>query len=145
MDRVGPTDYRIRIGGVEKVYHINMLKRYFEASTERKDASQTARNSSEVAAPEAEEVIAASVVEEETDDVELDVPGTSTRKVETVSDVNVGDEFGSEQQRQLWELLHEFEDIFSSLLGDRTRMPGNCVGGQQTASLLVWQTVRFAD
>jgi len=67
--RVGPTDYRIRIGGVEKVYHINMLKRYFEASTERKD--------------------------------ELDVPGTSTGKVETVSDVNVSDELGSEQQRQL--------------------------------------------
>ena len=81
VDRVGPTDYRIRIGGVEKVYHINMLKRYFEASTERKDASQTARNSSEVAAPEAEEVIAASVVEEETDDVELDVPGTSTGRL----------------------------------------------------------------
>jgi len=101
VDRVGPTDYRIRIGDVEKVYHINMLKRYFEASTERKDASQTAINSSEVAAPEVEEVIAAAVVEEETDDVELDVPGTSTGKVETVSDVNVSDELGSEQQRQL--------------------------------------------
>ena len=96
MDRVGPTDYLICTEGVEKVCHINMLKKYFEASTERKDASQTARNSSEVAAPEVEEVIAAAVVEEETDDVELDVFGTSTGKVETVSDVNVGDELGSE-------------------------------------------------
>ena len=31
MERVGPTDYRIRVGDGERIYRINMLKRYYEA------------------------------------------------------------------------------------------------------------------
>ena len=40
VERVGMTDYRIRIGKTEKVYHINMLKKYFESA----DSSEGVRS-----------------------------------------------------------------------------------------------------
>ena len=78
VERVGPTDYRIRIGGVEKVYHINMLKKYYESSSKRLSASQTLKGGNEV--------IAAAVVEEEADD---DVPGNSLSDAESIDDVHI--------------------------------------------------------
>ena len=109
VERVGPTDYRIRIGGVEKVYHINMLKKYYESSSKRLSASQTLKGGNEV--------IAAAVVEEEADDVELDVPGNSLSDAESIDDVHISGELDLEQRNQLWELLREFGDIFSSIPG----------------------------
>jgi len=113
VDRVGPTDYRIHIKGVEKVYHINMLKKYHESSARKQTVSQTSKIGHDNADAE---VVAAAVVEEETNDVELDVPGNSNAN-ETVKDVHISDELELEQRNQLWKLLHEFEDIFSDLPG----------------------------
>ena len=112
VDRIGPADYRIRINGVEKVYHINMLKKYHESSTAGKQSvSQTSKIGHDVADAE---VVAAAVVEEETDDVEFDVPGNSSNANEAVKDVHISDELELEQRNQLWKLL---KDIFSDLPG----------------------------
>lgn len=113
VDRVGPTDYRIRIGDVEKVYHINMLKKYHESPTEKQSVSHTSKSKTDTVA----EIVAAAVVEEEIDDVELDVPGKSSNATETVNNVHISDELDPEQRNQLWKLLREFEDIFSDLPG----------------------------
>ena len=113
VDRVGPTDYRIRIGDVEKVYHINMLKKYHESPIEKQSVSHTSKSKTDTVA----EIVAAAVVEEEIDDVELDVPGKSSNATETVNNVHISDELDPEQRNQLWKLLREFEDIFSDLPG----------------------------
>ena len=107
VDRVGPTDYRIRIGDVEKVYHINMLKN-ITSHLQKSSVSHTSKSKTDTVA----EIVAAAVVEEEIDDVELDVPGKSSNATETVNNVHISDELDPEQRNQLWKLLREFEDIF---------------------------------
>ena len=115
-ERVGPTDYRIRVGNMEKIYHINMLKKYYEVSSAKQNQEKN----------EHIEEAAAAILQEEDDDsdkmvlpVVADIP---TLKGETVADVNVNDKLSPEQQQQLRSLLQEYEDIFSDCPGTTSQI-----------------------
>ena len=70
-ERVGPTDYRVAVGDSTKVYHINMLKKYFAPSDECKDSRDRVREGK--GEPE---VIAATVLEEgPEDELQMSLPG----------------------------------------------------------------------
>jgi len=112
-ERVGPTDYRVAVGDSTKVYHINMLKKYFAPSDECKDSRDRVREGK--GEPE---VIAATVLEEgPEDELQMSLPGGDGGASKTVKEVHVSDELDSEQQKQLWQLLQKFEDIFSDRPG----------------------------
>jgi len=110
-ERVGLTDYRVRMGDTEKVYHINMLKQYYEKARAANDTSS--RRSDD--AGYVEELAAALV--EEGEDVNLPLPATSSSHEagETVADVHISDD--QEERDRLQELLLEYEDIFSDQPG----------------------------
>jgi len=96
VERVGVTDYRIRIGKTEKMYHINMLKKYFESGDSSKGVSGASKNTEESSDLEC---VAAAVIEDETDeDGELMLPGLSPGGSETVKDVHISSDLSEEQQ-----------------------------------------------
>ena len=116
FERVGMTDYRIRIGKSEKVYHIYMLKKYFESGDSSEGVSGASKNIEESSDLEN---VAAAVIEDETDeDVELMLPGLSPGGSETVKDVHISSDLSEEQQQQWWQLVNEFQDIFSDRPGE---------------------------
>jgi len=116
VERVGMTDYRIRIGKTEKVCHINMLKKYFELGDSNKGVSGASKNTEK--SSDLENVAAAAIEDETDEDVELMLPGLSPGGSETVKDVHISNDLSDEQQQQLWQLVNEFQDIFSDRPGE---------------------------
>jgi len=114
-ERVGLTDYRVRIGDTEKVYHINMLKRYFEAANSASNISTSLRSSEDTSC--VEELVAALVEEDGDVNLPLPVSSSSHEAGETVADVHISDELGVEEREQLQALLLEYQDIFSDRPG----------------------------
>jgi len=117
IERMGPTDYRIRVGNTEKIYHINMLKRYYETSSAKLSLPSVEEKQEESICPQ---VAVAVVMEEEDDDDKTVLPviaGIPTLDCETIAEVHVNEELPPEQQQQLRALLQEYEDIFSDRPG----------------------------
>jgi len=117
IERMGPTDYRIRVGNTEKIYHINMLKRYYETSSAKLSLPSVEEKQEESICPQ---VAVAVVMEEEDDDDKTVLPviaGIPTLDGETIAEVHVNEELPPEQQQQLRALLQEYEDIFSDRPG----------------------------
>jgi len=118
-ERVGPTDYRIRVGNQEKIYHINMLKRYYEAYDD-KEQSETSTTEAENLNLDvsASETIAAAVLEQgNPDENPLVIPVCSVGASEIFRDVTLSDDLTPEQRRELMDLLEEYQDIFSDVPG----------------------------
>lgn len=110
-DKVSPVDYKIRVrGGKEKVFHVNMLKLWHERVDNDKGNTVTA----DVAA--CLKVISGLNTDEGTDDSEMNTAITPVlRRKESVEDVNISPELTVEENKQLQELLSEYEDIFSDV------------------------------
>jgi len=129
---VGEVDYKIEINpGKVKMYHINMLKRYFHRENEQKDVlrkvderKQEARITNGVGSENQEINQAASVArvleDEETDEPvavnDADtLPLYNLKQKETVKDVIINPELNTEQQAEIREILNEYQDIFSDV------------------------------
>ena len=111
IERVGTTDYRLQLPSGPKIFHINMLKQYFE----REDAHE-----GNLAKPALEdpEIVASAVLEEsDSDPLEVQLPSRTGDKRETISDVHVCPELSETKQAEIRQLLEEFNDIFSDLPG----------------------------
>ena len=132
MGTVGEVDYKIEINpGKVKMYHINMLKRYFHRENEQKDVlrkvderKQEARITNGVGSENQEINQAASVArvleDEETDEPvavnDADtLPLYNLKQKETVKDVIINPELNTEQQAEIREILNEYQDIFSDV------------------------------
>jgi len=76
VERVGATDNRVCVGDNEKIYQINMLKKYYESAGGEHDGSRVSKSEE---GQSNVDVVAAAVVEEGSDDVELSVPGRSSQ------------------------------------------------------------------
>ena len=112
VERVGDVDYRIKIGSKVKMYHANMLKRYFERTEESSGVKSVEQSA--VAIVEDEEVDEIGVV----DDTELlEVDYGYGEKEESYLDVKVCEELTYAQKKQVRDLLEEFQDIFSEKPG----------------------------
>jgi len=82
-EQVGLTDYRIRTGETEKVYYINMLKKYYKAASHSESGvSKPLNNSNDTAI--AEEMVATLVKDEEDTNATLPVSSSPRDVKETV-------------------------------------------------------------
>ena len=98
LERVGATDYKICIReGRTKIFHINMLKQYFERESMESVGFVTVMESGE-----------SNDAGVGLDDSQLN------HDVETIEHVNVNPELSVVQKNEIKELLCEFSDVFSS-------------------------------
>ena len=103
-DKVGSVDYKVKVRGREKVYHVNMLKTWYERPDEMKN--------------EVEYLACLDVVEDKVEDEYLDIDFKATPQLvgkETVKDVKISDELTNKQHDQVSSLIREFSDIFTDV------------------------------
>ena len=97
LEKIGETDYKLQIGNVQKVFHINMLKKYI-----KREAIETG--------------LAISVIDE-SDENHLN--GLAFPVVINYGEQpSFGKDLTADQVRDLVELFHKFEPIFSDQLGE---------------------------
>ncbi|KAL5021228.1 hypothetical protein ScPMuIL_000383 [Solemya velum] len=112
VERVSPVDYRIRLSNKEHVYHINMLKRWFD----REDPDEKSVDIAKDDVISCLHVISAlasgeSAVDEEPNEI----PSLSMSGKETVDDVTICSDLTREQVGELESLLSEFSDVLSDV------------------------------
>jgi len=114
VDCIGLADYRVQLETETKVFHINMLKRYYDRFSENVD-----RGSATDAGVEVEEDQAAAGVleEDDGDDLELFVPEKQNSDVGSPDEVHVCPDLSQRQKDEIWVLLREYQDIFSNIPG----------------------------
>ena len=95
LERVRGDDYRIQLAGRTKMYHANMLKKYWSRELEEMNAM--------VIEPE----------ESEEDEMSL----FTSLQTETYKDVRINSELTEEQKGEVMELLEEFQDVFTDVPG----------------------------
>jgi len=103
-DKVSSVDYKVKLKGKEKVYHVNMLKTW----TERPENMKTDVNF----------LATMDVIEEKEDDELVDIDFKVSPQLvgrETVDDVITLSELTDVQKDQLSELLTEFSDVFTDV------------------------------
>ena len=102
-EKLSGLNYRIQTGKKEKIFHINLLKKYVDRDDQ----------------PTQADFVVVTVVTEEEEGGNVSVTGTvpscPLRMDETVKDVRINDALTDEQKREVTELLHEF----SSTLTDK--------------------------
>ena len=103
IEVINRMDYKINMDGKNKIFHANLLKLY----TPRDDDDVAAAGVAILEAPEDDGVV--------DDEKLLELPNTEQK--ETFRDVNVCSELTDEQQREVWQLLEEFQDIFTDVPG----------------------------
>lgn len=115
---IGLTDYRIQLESCTKVFHINMLKKYFDRET----PSMVPSSESEAPVDDdddavVEDVAAGVLEEDDSDSLELFVPGSVSSEPGSVDEVHVNPELSKQQTDALWKLLRTYSDIFSNKPG----------------------------
>lgn len=109
-DKVSPVDYKVKVRGKDKVFHVNMLKLWHERVDNDLDNNVT----TDIAA--CLNVISGLNTDEGTDDSEMTTDITPVLKSkENVDDVTISPELTTVEKQQLKELLSEYEDIFSDV------------------------------
>ena len=99
IDKVSPVDYKIKINGkTEKIFHVDMLKLWYDRTDDRQDSR------TEVLA--CLEVIAGLNTPDEDCDSHLNVSLTpNIESKESINDVTICDELTFEQKQRLHDLL----------------------------------------
>ena len=108
----GENNYVIEIGKVQRTYHANMLRKYW-------DREVTGSSSEQVGVLEC---AVAAFIDEEEDTGELQRKGLSIetlnlRQSETFRDVHMGEELDDQQKQEMLSVLKEFEDVLSDVPG----------------------------
>ena len=127
--KLGRCDYRLDVDGKIKPFHANLLKKY--VSRDRADTSGSIDVSNvRQNAQGLIDVVSIGVVEEETELLEgteedcqncrekgiVTIPELKGK--ETVTDVKISKDLSKEQDRQVKELLEEFQDVLTDIPGE---------------------------
>jgi len=111
---VGLSDYKVRVKGKDRVYHVNLLKKYFE----RKDFVSAGAAALETNANICKNEHVQSEVEE-FDSMEsidfLEIGGYVAK--ESVNDVAIGDNLSHEQTAEFMDLADEFQSLLTEARG----------------------------
>ena len=128
-EKLGRCDYRLDVDGKIKPFHANLLKKY--VSRDRADTSGSIDVSNvRQNAQGLIDVVCIGVVEEETELLEgteedcqncreegiVTIPELKGK--ETVTDVKISKDLSKEQERQVKELLEEFQDVLTDIPGE---------------------------
>ena len=107
--KVNEFDYVVEVKGIEKLYHANLLKKYYERDDHEKD----------------DEVQCATIVEELDEEdmgfdykraVQVDLP--NLRAKETINDVDVNPDLPEKQKAEVLTILNEFKDVITDVPGN---------------------------
>ena len=98
-------DYRVNMDGKDKIFHANLLRRYFE-----RDEFHT--KAAAVTVIDEDDSIGDGVVNE---DSLLHLPTLESK--ESYKDVKIADTLSDEQRSQVTDLLYEYRDIFTDVPG----------------------------
>ena len=129
---VGLNDYKVCVKGKERVYHVNLLKKYFE----REDSVPVGAVAVEVNADISKSGLAKSEAEEvdPVDGVDfLEIGGYVAK--ESIKDVVTGDNLTEEQRAEFIDLASQFQSLF-------TEAPGTTSLAQHHIKLTSDQPVR---
>ena len=115
---VGLNDYRVKVKGKEKVYHANLLKKYFE----RDEATTEGAVAVVKADDHFKEDMHCEIEECEVKDAEdddnvdfLEIGGYDAK--ESVADVTTGSNLTDEQRSEFMDLANEFSSLFTEAPG----------------------------
>ncbi|CAC5374158.1 unnamed protein product [Mytilus coruscus] len=109
-DKVSPADYKVKVRGKDKVFHVNMLKLWHERVYDNEDNSVP----TDIAA--CLNIISGLSTDDDTDDSEMSTAITPVlKRKESADDVRISQELTDEERQQLKELLSEYDDIFSDV------------------------------
>jgi len=96
LERVNNCDYKIQLPGKVRMFHANLLKKYWERPEETT------------------EILGAAILEAQEDDSVVPVELLADGK-ENYNDVKISDSLDEEQTSQVKQLLHEYRDIFTDI------------------------------
>ncbi|CAC5404352.1 Transposon Ty3-I Gag-Pol polyprotein,Transposon Ty3-G Gag-Pol polyprotein [Mytilus coruscus] len=109
-DKVSPVDYKVKVRGKDKVFHVNMLKLWHERVDDNEDNSVP----TDIAA--CLNIISGLTTDDDTDDSEMSTAvALVLKRKESVDDVKISPELTDEERQQLKELLSEYDAIFSEV------------------------------
>ena len=112
VEVLGLNDYAVEVNGKRKVYHANLLKKYFER------LENDSKNTSVAAGTLMQEIACAAVVEEDVnpalDDL-LELCPTVAK--EFAEDLHISEELKGDQRDQLTKLIADYRHIFTDLPG----------------------------
>lgn len=106
VDKVSPVDYKIKMRGVEKVFHINMLKLWY-------DRNEDSGKKDVLACLEVISCLSKEVDSHEEEVSEKMIPVMESK--ETIKDVCISPDLSKEEVNQLESLLEEYSDIFNDV------------------------------
>ena len=109
---VGVNDYRVKVKGKNKTYHINLLKEYVSRKEGAVEESQSMMELVGAAVIEYEEGKVESVIDEEQ---LLDTRRTSEK--ETYKDVKISSKLSASQKRDMKNLVFPYRDVFTDKPG----------------------------
>ena len=105
-DRIGAANYRVQVRDKEKIYHINMLKKYVQRGKEDEETH----------------IVAVVICEEENPDDEmrrgLDIPLMPLKRTEGPRDVKISEDLSKQQEAQLRELCEQHSAALTDLPGN---------------------------
>ena len=116
VEKLSPLDFRIRIGGKEKSFHINMLKQYVE----REDDQEVQSNDELQVCAVSLVDLTAEEMEDECSDGLIETPSVCESGEGT--QVNINPALSQEEQNQVRSLVQEFSSTFSEKTGRTTLM-----------------------
>ena len=107
---VGLNDYKVRVKGKDRVYHANLLKKYFEGEDSVSVGAVTVEvNDNEHGESNVDEV-------DPVDSIDfLEVGGYVAK--ESVNDVTIGDNLSHEQRAEFMDLANEFQSLYTEAPG----------------------------
>ena len=100
-ERVSATNYKVRIKGKEKIYHLNLLKKY--------NQRQVPENSAHLIA------LTIAHETEATQDLAMDLP--ASRAKETAADTEISPSLSPTQQEEVAKMLQSFPDVMTDIPG----------------------------
>jgi len=104
LERVRENDYRIQLSERTKMFHANMIKKYWK------------REEEDVSGNDVTKEVNALVVEAD-NGMENDMSLYVDMQTETFKDVRINPEFTKEQKMEMVELLEELRDVFTDVPG----------------------------
>ena len=100
--KTSPVDYKIKVDGKEKTYHVNLLKEYLERKTAEED-----------------EVVAVVMQEEGDDEYQTHkIPLIPLQSSEGIKDVKIGPALDEKQRSQIKQVIKQNECIITDLPGN---------------------------
>ena len=138
---VGLNDYKVKVKGKDKVYHANLLKKYFERDEPTEESAVTTKASAAVTREEDAKYEPDIEAQEGVGDF-LEIGGYVAK--ESVADASIGPNLTDEQRAEFMELAHQFssqftERILFSTISSLHRMSQS--DQSRTLSRIAWENL----